>query len=148
MGAAQAMNGNVTDATSMTTTSTAVVKVEQLVKRYKKHVAVQDVKLTVKKGEIYGLIGPDGAGKSSLMKAVAGVLAYEGGLVEVFGIPVDSEATAERVKARIGFLPQGLGLNLYPIIGHHETRQVSRSSHEALVRRHEAETRARLHPDP
>ena len=98
----------------MTTTPTPVVKVEQFVKRYKKHVAVQDVKLTVKKGEIYGLIGPDGAGKSSLMKAVAGVLAYEGGVVEVLGIPVDSEATAERVKARIGFLPQGLGLNLYP----------------------------------
>ncbi|HEU4503929.1 MAG TPA: ATP-binding cassette domain-containing protein [Nitrospira sp.] len=108
------MNGKATDAGPMTTTPTPVVKVEQFVKRYKKHVAVQDVKLTVKKGEIYGLIGPDGAGKSSLMKAVAGVLAYEGGVVEVLGIPVDSEATAERVKARIGFLPQGLGLNLYP----------------------------------
>ncbi len=63
---------------------------------------------------MYGLIGPDGAGKSTLMKAVAGVLAYDAGRVEVFGLPVGSEAEAERIKDRIGFMPQGLGLNLYP----------------------------------
>lgn len=91
-----------------------IVRVSSFVKRYKKHVAVQGVDLEVTRGEIYGLIGPDGAGKSSLMKAIAGVLSYEGGEVEVFGIQVDSERAAERVKPAIGFLPQGLGLNLYP----------------------------------
>lgn len=48
------------------------------------------------------------------MKAIAGVLQYEGGSVEVFGTVVNSERAAEQVKRRIGFLPQGLGLNLYP----------------------------------
>ena len=91
-----------------------VVKVSNFVKRYKKHVAVQGVDLTIRKGELYGLIGPDGAGKSSLMKAIAGVLAYEAGTVEVFGVTLDSERAAEQIKPRIGFLPQGLGLNLYP----------------------------------
>lgn len=91
-----------------------VVHVSQFVKRYKKHVAVDGVDLKVRKGEIYGLIGPDGSGKSSLMKAIAGVLSYEAGLVEVFGTAIDSERAAERVKQRLGFLPQGLGLNLYP----------------------------------
>lgn len=91
-----------------------VVRVAGFRKRYKKHVAVDGIDLTVNKGEIYGLIGPDGAGKSSLMKAIAGVLTYDGGVVEVFGITVDSERAAERIKSRIGFLPQGLGLNLYP----------------------------------
>ncbi len=91
-----------------------VVRVSGFVKRYKQHEAVRGVDLEVRRGEIYGLIGPDGAGKSSLMKAVAGVLSYEAGSVEVFGVAVDSEPAAERVKARIGFLPQGLGLNLYP----------------------------------
>ncbi|MCP9442688.1 MAG: ATP-binding cassette domain-containing protein [Nitrospira sp.] len=91
-----------------------VVRVAGFRKRYKKHVAVDGIDLTVNKGEIYGLIGPDGAGKSSLMKAVAGVLTYDEGVVEVFGITVDSEQAAERIKSRIGFLPQGLGLNLYP----------------------------------
>ncbi len=91
-----------------------IVTVSGFVKRYKKHLAVDGVDLTVHKGEIYGLIGPDGSGKSSLMKAIAGVLTYDKGSVEVFGTLVDSERAAERVKQRIGFLPQGLGLNLYP----------------------------------
>ena len=91
-----------------------IVKVSGFVKRYKMHVAVDGVDLDVRKGEIYGLIGPDGSGKSSLMKAIAGVLTYDGGTVEVFGTIVDSERAAEQVKQRIGFLPQGLGLNLYP----------------------------------
>lgn len=91
-----------------------LVRVSGFVKRYKKHPAVDGVDLTVRKGEIYGVIGPDGSGKSSLMKAIAGVLTYDEGTVEVFGTVVDSERAAERVKQRIGFLPQGLGLNLYP----------------------------------
>ncbi|MEP7152390.1 MAG: ATP-binding cassette domain-containing protein, partial [Nitrospira sp.] len=90
-----------------------VVRVSQFVKHYKQYVAVQGVDLEIKRGEIYGLIGPDGAGKSSLMKAIAGVLSYEGGTVEVFGATVDSEQSAERIKEKTGFLPQGLGLNLY-----------------------------------
>jgi len=94
--------------------SDAVVRVSQFVKRYKKQVAVDGVDLEVGRGQIYGLIGPDGSGKSSLMKAIAGVLTYDEGRVEVFGTVIDSERAAERVKQRIGFLPQGLGLNLYP----------------------------------
>lgn len=64
--------------------SDLVVCVSQLIKRYKKHAAVDGVDLEIHKGEIYGLIGPDGAGKSSLMKAIAGVLTYDEGAVEVF----------------------------------------------------------------
>jgi len=90
-----------------------VVEVRGFYKRYRKQVAVQGVDLGIQPGEIYGLIGPDGAGKSSLMKAIAGVLSFEGGEVQVFGIRIDSEAAAEKVKGRIGFMPQGLGLNLY-----------------------------------
>ena len=91
-----------------------IVRVTGLQKRYKNQVAVNGVDLTITKGEIYGLIGPDGSGKSSVMKAIAGVLTYDSGSVEVFETLVDSERAAERVKERIGFLPQGLGLNLYP----------------------------------
>ena len=79
---------------------TPVVRVGGFTKRYKKHVAVNGVDLMINKGEIYGLIGPDGAGKSSLMKAIAGVLSYDGGAVEVFGTLVDSERAAEQVKQR------------------------------------------------
>lgn len=83
-------------------------------KSYGEVIAVREADLSVKKGEMYGLIGPDGAGKSTLMKSVAGVLAYDAGSVEVFGQIVDSEETAELIKSRIGLMPQGLGLNLSP----------------------------------
>ncbi|MFN8898217.1 MAG: ATP-binding cassette domain-containing protein, partial [Pseudomonadota bacterium] len=83
-------------------------------KRSRSTVAVADVSLEVARGQLYGLIGADGAGKSSLMKTVAGVLAHDRGTVAVFGTRIDSERAAEGVKGRLGFMPQGLGLNLYP----------------------------------
>lgn len=90
-----------------------IINIKGFSKRYKQKVAVDAVDLTVKRGEIYGLIGPDGSGKSSLMKAVAGVLSFEQGTLEVLGVKVDSEMSAEKIKGRMGFMPQGLGLNLY-----------------------------------
>ena len=92
----------------------ALVRVAGLAKRYGRRVALDGVSLEVRRGETYGLIGPDGAGKSSLLKAIAGVLAFDSGALEVFGVALDSERAAERVKGRLGFMPQGLGLNLYP----------------------------------
>lgn len=82
-------------------------------KRYGKTVAVDGVDLDIARGEIFGLIGPDGAGKSSLMKAVAGVLTFDSGSIDVFGTRIDSERAAETIKARLGLMPQGLGQNLY-----------------------------------
>ena len=90
-----------------------VVSVTGLRKRYRKVVAVDGVDIDVRRGEIFGLIGPDGAGKSTVLHTAAGVLSFDAGEVRVFGVLLDSEAAAERIKARIGFMPQGLGLNLY-----------------------------------
>ncbi|NDV12427.1 ATP-binding cassette domain-containing protein [Crenobacter caeni] len=90
-----------------------VIRADGFGKRYGKRQAVSDVSLAVRKGELFGLIGPDGAGKSSLMKAVAGVLRYDSGTLEVFGTDMARDAAAESVKARIGLMPQGLGQNLY-----------------------------------
>ena len=91
-----------------------VIRVNEFKKAYRKHVAVQNVDLQVRRGEIYGLIGPDGSGKSSLMKAIAGVQTFDAGEVEVFDTGITSERSAEKTKQFIGFMPQGLGLNLYP----------------------------------
>jgi ABC-2 type transport system ATP-binding protein len=92
----------------------AVVEVRSFGKRYRKRTAVDGADLSVERGEIYGLIGPDGAGKSSLMKAIAGVLTFDAGEVTVFGTSLTSDSAADSIKDRIGFMPQGLGLNLYP----------------------------------
>ena len=95
-------------------TAAPLVRVSGFSKRYRGRVAAEAIDLELRAGEIFGLVGPDGAGKSSLMKAVAGVLAFDAGRIDVFGVELDSEAACERVKGRIGFMPQGLGLNLYP----------------------------------
>ena len=90
-----------------------VVRVHGFAKSFGRHSAVKEVDLEIQPGEIYGLIGPDGAGKSSLMKAIAGVLTFDAGEIEVFGQRIDSERSAEKVKGRLGLMPQGLGQNLY-----------------------------------
>ena len=91
-----------------------VIHVDGFQKSYKKRLAVDGVDFAVRRGELYGLLGPDGAGKSSVMKSIAGVMTFDAGTVDVFGVRLDSEAAAETIKDRIGFMPQGLGLNLYP----------------------------------
>ncbi len=92
----------------------SLVRLAGISKSYRGRNAVEDVSFTVRRGEIFGIIGPDGAGKSTLMKTIAGVLACERGEVEVFDVRLDSERAAERIKDRIGFMPQGLGVSLYP----------------------------------
>jgi ABC-2 type transport system ATP-binding protein len=94
--------------------SPLVVCVQDVSKRYGRIEAVRGVGFDVRPGEIYGLIGPDGAGKSTLLKIAAGVLAFDTGRIDVLGARIDSERAAERVKSRLGFMPQGLGRGLYP----------------------------------
>jgi ABC-2 type transport system ATP-binding protein len=91
-----------------------VIQVKGFKKYFRKYIAVRDVNLEVRAGEVYGLIGPDGSGKSTLMKAIAGVQTFDEGEVQVFGRKIISEKTAEQIKHFVGFMPQGLGLNLYP----------------------------------
>lgn len=88
-----------------------VIKVENLCKSYKKIKAVDNVSFSVNKGEVFGLIGPDGAGKTSIIQILAGVLKADGG--KAFVNDIDVTKNPEKVKALIGYMPQGLGLNLY-----------------------------------
>ncbi|MEM3335930.1 MAG: ATP-binding cassette domain-containing protein [Thermoplasmata archaeon] len=88
-----------------------VIKVENLCKSYKKFKAVDNVSFSVNKGEVFGLIGPDGAGKTSIIQILAGVLKANEG--KAFVNDIDVTKNPEKVKALIGYMPQGLGLNLY-----------------------------------
>jgi ABC-2 type transport system ATP-binding protein len=91
----------------------ALVRVEDLQKAYARGriKAVDGVSFNVHKGRVYGLIGPDGSGKTSVLQVLAGVLAADAGRAEVAGIDVRRQP--EAVKPLIGYMPQGLGLNLY-----------------------------------
>ena len=89
----------------------SVIKVENLSKSYGKIQAVKEVSFKVKKGEVFGLIGPDGAGKTSIIQILTGVLTPTSGKAFINGIDVTKDP--ERIKSIIGYMPQGLGLNLY-----------------------------------
>ena len=80
--------------------------------------AVRDVSFEVSRGEVVGLIGPDGAGKTSVLQVLAGVLRADSGAVRVAGVDVIRDP--EAVKEAIGYMPQGLGLNLYDSLTVHE----------------------------
>ncbi|MCU4138055.1 MAG: ABC-type glutathione transport system ATPase component [Thermodesulfobacteria bacterium] len=88
-----------------------VIEVENLSKSYGKIQAVKEVSFKVKKGEVFGLIGPDGAGKTSIIQILTGVLTPTSGKAFINGIDVTKDP--ERIKSIIGYMPQGLGLNLY-----------------------------------
>lgn len=82
--------------------------VRALRKEFKGAVAVDGVTMTVPKGEVFGLVGPDGAGKSTLIRMMATVLSPTDGDAFVFGHSVRTEAA--KVKPRIGYMSQAFSL--------------------------------------
>ena len=82
--------------------------------RYRRATALDDVTLDLPAGEIVGLIGPDGVGKSSLLALLAGARAIRQGRVDVLGGDMARRRHRDAVCPRIAYMPQGLGKNLYP----------------------------------
>ncbi len=70
--------------------------------------AVRNVEFAVARGEIFGLVGPDGAGKSTIMRMLAGVLKPDAGVIHLTG--VDVAADPERAKTYLSYMPQRFGL--------------------------------------
>ncbi len=70
--------------------------------------AVDGVTADIPRGAVTGLIGPDGAGKTTLMRLVAGLLRADAGEVTVLGIDVEKDPLA--VQSRLGYMPQRFGL--------------------------------------
>ncbi len=81
---------------------------------YGRQTALSDIGFSLPAGSRCGLIGPDGAGKSSLLGLIAGVKTLQQGTLEVLGGPIDQRRHRASLYPRIAFMPQGLGHNLYP----------------------------------
>lgn len=84
------------------------VAAQDLVRRFDTVTAVRGVSFAVRQGEIFGLVGPDGAGKTTVMRMLAGVLQPQSGDIRVDGIDVVAEP--EAAKSRLSYMPQRFGL--------------------------------------
>ena len=62
-----------------------MIKIENLVKRYGKLVALDHLNLEIEEGEIYGLLGPNGSGKTTAISCMLALLKYDKGTVSIFG---------------------------------------------------------------
>ncbi len=86
----------------------ALVSVRRLEKSFGPLKAVEDFSIEVQAGEIYGLVGPDGAGKTTAMRLICGALRADGGEVSIAGVNVKSHP--DEARAHLGYLPQRFSL--------------------------------------
>ena len=91
-----------------------VARVSGLGHRYGRRSALEAVSLAIPAGQMVGLIGPDGVGKSTLLGLIAGAKQIQQGSVEVLGGDMANARHRGKVCPRIAFMPQGLCKNLYP----------------------------------
>src|SRR5467141_1871318 len=88
--------------------SQAAISAEHLVRRFGNFTAVNDVSFRVEKGEVFGFLGPNGSGKTTVIKMLSGILPLTSGRGLVDGIDVTENP--DEVKMRIGYMSQKFSL--------------------------------------
>jgi ABC-2 type transport system ATP-binding protein len=81
-----------------------VVELKGVVKRYNEILAVDNVDLTLNRGEIFALLGPNGSGKSTTLKMLIGLVQPDSGSVNVLGVNVQENPVA--IKQLVGYVPE------------------------------------------
>jgi ABC-type multidrug transport system ATPase subunit len=95
-------------ATPQTPASEVAISAEHLVRRFGKVAAVDDVSFQVRQGEIFGFLGPNGSGKTTVIKMLTGLLPLTSGSAQVEGLDVRTHS--EGVRERIGYMSQNFSL--------------------------------------
>ena len=88
--------------------SETVVKISNLVKRYKELIALDNFSMEIQKGEVFGLIGPHGSGKTTTINCLLSLLTYDKGEIEVFGEKMGPNR--RDLKSRIGVVCQNVAV--------------------------------------
>jgi len=86
----------------------AIIITEKLSRDFEEVHAVRDLDLEVNRGELFGIVGPDGAGKTTTMRMLAGILAPTSGSAWVDGVSIADDP--EQIKEHIAYMPQRFGL--------------------------------------
>ncbi|MFI5394553.1 MAG: ABC transporter ATP-binding protein [Candidatus Binatia bacterium] len=86
-----------------------MIELRRLCKHYGRRRALVDIDLTLDEHQIVGIVGPDGAGKTTLIRALAGLLEIEATTAKVLGHDLHGDVTA--LKAQIGYVPQTFSLH-------------------------------------
>ena len=85
-----------------------MIKIENLVKRYGKLVALDHLNLEIEEGEIYGLLGPNGSGKTTAISCMLALLKYDKGTVSIFGEEMRPDNYG--IKQQIGIVLQNVAV--------------------------------------
>ena len=88
----------------------AGLRVQNLRKSYRKRLVIRDVSLTLGRGEVVALLGPNGSGKTTCFYAIAGLVTPESGQVIIDGRDVTALPMYRRAKLGIGYLPQEMSI--------------------------------------
>ena len=88
--------------------STAIVKVHKLTKSFKEVQAVKGISFEVTKGEVFGLVGPDGAGKTTTMRILAAILTPDSGTAEILNL--NTTTNREKIHDETAYMSQRFGL--------------------------------------
>lgn len=95
-------------AAQRTAQPTPAIRVTELVKHYGDNLALDYLSMEVRRGEIYGLLGPNGSGKTTAINCILGLLTYDSGEIRIFGEPMGP--TSYGLKRRIGIVPQDIAV--------------------------------------
>ena len=88
--------------------STPVIKIENLVKRYKDLIALDHFHIEIQEGEIFGLLGPNGSGKTTAINCILSLLSFDKGTIEVFGQTMRPDSY--ELKRQIGIVMQNVAV--------------------------------------
>src|SRR3989344_1720472 len=87
------------------------LEISHLTKRYGLNIAVDDLSLSIKKGEFFGFLGKNGAGKSTTINAITGIARFDEGAINVFGVDVVKDY--RNARKLVGLAPQEFNIDIF-----------------------------------